>query len=63
MIVLGMLIFYIVDYILKDLFENMLWWLMLGLVVVLVIIFFLGVLKLLEFLWFLIKVNWLDEVC
>ncbi|WP_407886704.1 sugar porter family MFS transporter [Levilactobacillus sp. N40-8-2] len=61
MIVSGMLISYIVDFILKDLPGNLSWRLMLGLASVPAFILFFGVLKLPESPRFLIKTGKLDE--
>jgi len=61
MIVSGMLISYVVDFILKDLPGNLSWRLMLGLASVPAFILFFGVLKLPESPRFLIKTGKLDE--
>ncbi|NLR28846.1 sugar porter family MFS transporter [Levilactobacillus tujiorum] len=61
MIVSGMLISYIVDFVLKDLPGNLSWRLMLGLASVPAFILFAGVLKLPESPRFLIKSGRLDE--
>ncbi|MFD1472025.1 sugar porter family MFS transporter [Companilactobacillus mishanensis] len=61
MIVSGMLLSYIVDYLLKGLPEQLAWRLMLGLAAVPAIILFLGVLKLPESPRFLVLNNKLDE--
>ncbi|MCK6206442.1 sugar porter family MFS transporter [Bacillus infantis] len=61
MIVSGMLLSYIVDYLLKDLPETMAWRLMLGLAAIPAVILFFGMLKLPESPRFLIKNNKLDE--
>ena len=61
MIVSGMLLSYIVDYLLKDLPETMAWRMMLGLAAVPAIILFFGMLKLPESPRFLIKNNKFDE--
>ena len=61
MIVSGMLISYIVDFVLKDLPGNMSWRLMLGLASVPAFILFAGVLRLPESPRFLIKSGQLDE--
>lgn len=61
MIVSGMLISYIVDFVLKDLPGNLSWRLMLGLASVPAFILFFGVLKLPESPRFLIKTGKLDE--
>lgn len=61
MIVSGMLLSYIVDFLLKDLPVTMAWRLMLGMAAVPAIILFLGVLRLPESPRYLIKNNKLDE--
>ncbi|MEN8702359.1 sugar porter family MFS transporter [Bacillus infantis] len=61
MIVSGMLLSYIVDFLLKDLPETMAWRLMLGLAAIPAVILFFGMLKLPESPRFLIKNNKLDE--
>ncbi len=61
MIVSGMLISYVVDFVLKDLPGNLSWRLMLGLASVPAFILFFGVLKLPESPRFLIKTGKLDE--
>ncbi|GER67530.1 MFS transporter [Weizmannia acidilactici] len=61
MIVSGMLLSYVVDYLLKDLPETMAWRLMLSLAAVPSLILFFGVLRLPESPRFLIKNNKLDE--
>ncbi|MCA1041145.1 sugar porter family MFS transporter [Bacillus infantis] len=61
MIVSGMLLSYIVDFLLKDLPETMAWRLMLGLAAIPAVILFFGMLRLPESPRFLIKNNKLDE--
>lgn len=61
MIVSGMLLSYIVDYLLKDLPLTLAWRLMLGMAAVPALILFLGVLRLPESPRFLIKNNKFDE--
>ncbi|MCP0887033.1 sugar porter family MFS transporter [Ligilactobacillus sp. WILCCON 0076] len=61
MIVSGMLISYIIDFLLKDLSDNLAWRLMLGLAAVPAVILYAGVLKLPESPRFLVKNNKLDE--
>lgn len=61
MIVSGMLLSYIVDYLLKDLPGTMAWRLMLGLAAVPALILYFGMLKLPESPRFLIKNNKIDE--
>ena len=61
MIVFGMLLSYIVAYLLKDLLETMAWRLMLSLAAVPALISFFGVLKLPESPRFLIKNKELEE--
>jgi sugar porter (SP) family MFS transporter len=61
MIVSGMLLSYIVDFLLKDLPEQMAWRLMLGLAAVPAIILYFGVLKLPESPRFLVKNNNIDQ--
>lgn len=61
MIVSGMLLSYIVDYMLKDLPETFAWRLMLGLAAVPAIILFLGVLRLPESPRFLVRGGMIDE--
>lgn len=61
MIVSGMLLSYIADYLLKGLPEQLAWRLMLGLAAVPAVILFLGVLKLPESPRFLVKSNKVDE--
>lgn len=61
MIVSGMLLSYIVDFMLKDLPETMAWRMMLGLAAVPAVILFMGVLRLPESPRFLVKGGRIDE--
>ena len=61
MIVSGMLLSYIVDFLLKDLPEDIAWRLMLGLAAVPAVILFFGVLRLPESPRFLVRHNKVDE--